>query len=33
MEILNMLSVLSALAMIFAGSQLLKVELRKQFRK
>jgi hypothetical protein len=31
MELMSMISVLSAIAMIFAGSQLLKRELRKQY--
>ena len=32
MEMLNMICALSALAMILAGSQLLKLELRKMYR-
>lgn len=33
MELLNMISILSAIAAIYVGSQLLKLELRKQFRR
>ena len=33
MEMLNMFAVLSALAMILAGSQVLKLELRRMYKK